>query len=981
MNTPLRILMAEDSEDDYMLVLRELKRAGYIITSKRIETPEALIHSLDTESWDIILSDYSMPRFSAIEALKIVQSIDPIIPFIIVSGTVGEDTAVAAMKAGAHDFFSKDKLTRLIPAVERELREAQQRRQHRQAAEELRNAEERFAKTFQASPIGITITGADGTFMDVNRAATEILGYSRKEMLGKSTTNLDLWFNHGPNTEITEQLQRFGKARNIEEVIRDKAGHIRDVLASFETIRIGDEDCVLSLFQDITERKQVERQLIYNTNLIVLLQEVTVAANEATEINKILQFTIDHICTFTGWTLGHVYMRARGENPQLVSAPIWHYTDPEPFKRFIYASDALRSSKESGDLIYRITSSQQVICLEDLNTADYFIRAQQAEEAGLISVCGFPVIAQQEVVAVMEFYSNDVIEHDEALLNTIQNICTQIGQAIGRIRANEELHALYTAISHLFKADTLRDMSNQIVNSVAAEFEYVSCGLFFINEQTSEPVLTAHTPSYVPITDLKVSLHPASPLTRSFEENSVVHYNYSADNPPPFPNNTKIKSQLIVPLKIQSGLIGLLDLQSERADNFDKRDKRILSAFAERAAAALEIRQLYEELNQHTNQLEQRVIERTEELQQEKNRVEAILQDSSDVILLLNPSGEIQQFNPAFHKLFSPPNTGANTLSIINLFAPQHQTLLQNTLQQVISNNAPCRIELVAIRKDGTHIDVDLALSPIQGHQYNKDEIVCNLRDITAQKNIEAELRNALEKEQELRELKNRFISMASHEFRTPLTIIMSSVYILSKALNRLDDNARESHFNKIRSQVNQMTILLDDVLSIGKMESKHVDFAPKLMDIKQFCYELIQEFHDTFDGDYTLEYSTTQPGLIMPADEKLLRQAFGNLISNAAKYSPQGSTIHVALAHNADELTFTVADQGIGIPEEDKEHLFEVFHRASNVGQLSGTGLGLAIAKQAVELHGGTIDFVSHKGEGTTFTIVLPLSNLPTMP
>src|SRR5437588_6405883 len=182
-NRTLRVLHVEDSERDVALLTRHLARAGYELISERVETPEAMRAALEAQERDVILCDYSMPHFNALSALALLQEMGLDIPFIIISGTIGEEIAVEAMRAGAHDYLMKDNLVRLAPTIERELHEAENRRARRQAEASLRESEERFRHYFDLGLIGMAITSPTKKMLEVNDKICEILGYERSELL------------------------------------------------------------------------------------------------------------------------------------------------------------------------------------------------------------------------------------------------------------------------------------------------------------------------------------------------------------------------------------------------------------------------------------------------------------------------------------------------------------------------------------------------------------------------------------------------------------------------------------------------------------------------------------------------------------------------------------------------------------------------------------------------------------------------------
>ena len=248
------------------------------------------------------------------------------------------------------------------------------------------------------------------------------------------------------------------------------------------------------------------------------------------------------------------------------------------------------------------------------------------------------------------------------------------------------------------------------------------------------------------------------------------------------------------------------------------------------------------------------------------------------------------------------------------------------------------------------------------------------LTDITERRRTEEEMRRALAKERELNELKSRFVAMTSHEFRTPLATILSSTELLQRHYEKLPATEREAIFGRITTGVGRMAHMLENVLTIGRAETDAMHFEPAPLDLRGLCRQLVEEAHLEGGGqrDIRLHFS----GLVGPVnmDERLLRHALGNLLSNALKYSTPGSRVTLAVHINDSMATFKVADEGIGIPPQDQERLFEAFHRARNVGNIPGTGLGLAIVRKSVELHGGTIAVISEPGRGTRFTVRIPL-------
>ncbi len=269
----------------------------------------------------------------------------------------------------------------------------------------------------------------------------------------------------------------------------------------------------------------------------------------------------------------------------------------------------------------------------------------------------------------------------------------------------------------------------------------------------------------------------------------------------------------------------------------------------------------------------------------------------------------------------------------------------------------------------------------------NGNEVLVIIRNITDRKQAENELRETLKKERELNELKSRFVSMASHEFRTPLTTIQGSTELIEHYNHKWTEEKKQVHYNRIYSNIKHMTQMLDEVLLVGKAEAGKLEFNPTPLNVIQFCRSLVEELQQGLGREYTIIFTLQDlstegeseadysPCTAAKLDKKLLQYIISNLLSNAIKYSPVSSTIHLALTCQKNQIKIQIQDEGIGIPEEDQIRLFEAFHRATNVEGIPGTGLGLVIVKNAVDLHGGSIAINSKVGEGTTFTVTLPLN------
>jgi signal transduction histidine kinase len=250
----------------------------------------------------------------------------------------------------------------------------------------------------------------------------------------------------------------------------------------------------------------------------------------------------------------------------------------------------------------------------------------------------------------------------------------------------------------------------------------------------------------------------------------------------------------------------------------------------------------------------------------------------------------------------------------------------------------------------------------------------CLVAEVEERKRAQTELSHALAAEKELNQLKSRFVSMVSHEFRTPLGVILSSADLLSDYLDTLSPEQRAEQLADIKKSTCHMAALMEDVLLLGRVESGRMGYHPNNFELVDFCRRLVDEILSATNRRCPLEF--VEKGIDAPArgDEVLLRHMLHNLLANGVKYSPPGQPVRLSVERQGDDAIFTVIDHGIGISSEDQKYVFEAFYRGKNVGERAGTGLGLVVVKRCVELHGGLVRLHSIEGQGTTVTVSVPL-------
>lgn len=383
-------------------------------------------------------------------------------------------------------------------------------------------------------------------------------------------------------------------------------------------------------------------------------------------------------------------------------------------------------------------------------------------------------------------------------------------------------------------------------------------------------------------------------------------------------------------------------------------------------------------------------IRETERKDAELERVNTFLNNiwnhAGAMIIVCDKNGIIQFFNPAAEmELGYSAADMVNTTSLVNLHTPQEMEARAEELSQELGNAVKPDFSVFAelnalqqgnneewhyVRKDGSTFYVSLNVKALKDSRGDITSYLAIAIDISEKKKAEEELRATLKKEMELNELKSRFVSMASHEFRTPLSSVLSSAYLLSKYTTTDDQPQRDKHIQRIVSSVTSLTDILNDFLSVGKIEEGNIRAKYSDYDVNEQVADVIQGVQHMLKKGQHISCRHVGTNTVT-LDPSMMKHIITNLLSNAIKFSPEGSEIELTTEQNGETFILSVKDNGIGIPAEDQENLFKRFFRSSNVTNIQGTGLGLHIVSKYAELMNGTIECNSEEGKGTEFTII----------
>ncbi len=397
------------------------------------------------------------------------------------------------------------------------------------------------------------------------------------------------------------------------------------------------------------------------------------------------------------------------------------------------------------------------------------------------------------------------------------------------------------------------------------------------------------------------------------------------------------------------------------------------------------------QIDEYKNQLEKLVLERTEKLEEANQKLSNEIQKLTEADLKIK--NQIDFFKTLINTIPIPVfvmdrnnHCSDRNKAFLEFFGENKEEFLNkniNTLKPFEKNNNESfhSCETNIINKEGIVHEVILYKAGIIGENEISDGWVGVILDISQHKKMQEEIKKALEAEKELNNLRSKFVSTASHEFRTPLTSILASAELLLRYYDRWDDEKKLNALKRIQNSADYMNGLISDVLTLNKSESGRIKFNPEYLELISLCSIIIEEVKLIAKPEHQIEFIHQEKNIYGNFDGILIRQLLNNLLSNAIKYSPDGGKVKLSIKDKDSEVLFEVQDEGIGITKDDQEKLFQPFYRGTNISNISGTGLGLSILKKAVDLHNGRVEFKSKLNEGTIFKVAIPKQSVPVSP
>lgn len=637
------------------------------------------------------------------------------------------------------------------------------------------------------------------------------------------------------------------------------------------------------------------------------------------------------------------------------------------------AEDALQNTKEQLEICLEARTHELTIALVDLKEASAQLKSEIAERQQLETcllqqqqqygsvVNNVEARLRKQLTALSELAQCQAIYNGDLAI-ALPEITKTVSRTLEVERCSVWLynddHSLIRCLN-LDKLPHLEPKLNSIVVDGEARAEKVSSGKGNLYQHLTHYQLTAtQNPDYfkaleeeriIAVTDVYID-----PRTREFSTSYLRPLN--------------ITSVLDIPIRLGGIVVGVMCIEHTGAPHeWTLEEQSFASTTANLVSLAMEAS------NRAATE---------KALRQSQEQFHQLTENIREVFFLSNP--DLSQFyyiSPAYAEIWgrTVQSLHDQPSSWFDSVHPDDCDRVFQAFTKHLQGEQVFNQEYRIILPDGLERWVWVRAFPVLNDSGVVERTAGLAEDITERKRAEAEILNTLAQEKELGDLKSRFISITSHEFRTPLTTILSTTELLE--YYEWSKHEQIEHLHVIQNAVSQMLQLLEDKLFIGTAEAGKLPFHPVLLDVPKLCQDLVTEIQWGLSWkisppplQHTINFVSHVHSFIAPMDRKLLRHILTNLLSNAIKYSPGGGTVRFELICQAEQVVFRIQDWGIGILPEDQPRLFQFFHRGSNVGAINGTGLGLAIVKKCVELHGGQISFRSQVGAGTTFTVTLPL-------
>jgi PAS domain S-box-containing protein len=943
MKPVLRILVVEDSDDDAILVLHHIKKSGYEINYVRVETYEEMNAALKEKTWDLVLSDYKMPHFCGLDALTLLKDSGIDLPFIVISGTIGEEIAVEMMKAGAHDYLMKNNLQRLVPAIERELRESKSRAERKEAEIQLLLSEQKFRSLAESSPDNIIRYDLECRAVYINRNMTLTVGRDVVSYIGKTPMESN---DFPSTTDYQAKLQKTiqtGLPDELEVDVPDLQGEMHTHNIRFVAERNNESKIIgaLAIGRDITEHKRTELEIVQMNRSLRILSGTNQALihfkDENTLLNEVCRIVVEVGGYRMAWVGYIVHDKVCAITPKAHAGSDSGYIQSE-----IVACN--NHGLTQSPIGIAIRTGQTYIMHNLSKNAAFIPWCNAALQQGYKSFIALPLKSEGQLLGILSIYSLEANSFDSMEVEILNELSSDLAFGINslRIRARQKI-----------AEEALREGEERF--RLIAENTADTISVLDLNLNT-----TYISPSILKLRGYTVQESIKQSLDQILTPESLQ----------------KVKNLFAEQINLEAS--GNIDPNRTEMLELEEYCKDGSMIWVEISVTFIR------DVNLKPIQILTVTRDITDRKRAEKNlRILSRAVEQSPVsIVITDTSGKIEYVNSKFTEI-----TGFKTDEVLGqnpriLKSGEMSPEYYNQMWKTIASGKEWFGEFHNKKKDGTLFWELVSISPI----YNSTGIITQFlavkEDITDRKLTERELIKAKEKAEESDRLKTAFLCNMSHEIRTPMNAIIGFSEFLGDA--DLSNDKKQLFSNIIKDRSYDLLRIVEDILDISKIEvgqMQIIDLDVNIENIMNEIYEYYKLKMTLMESvkDITFNYVLDQnlKNAILRMDGQRLKQILNNFLDNAFKFTKAGSIEFGCKMSSTSELLFYIKDTGIGISEDKHEIIFDRFRQAEDLittRSYGGTGLGLSIVKGLVSLMHGKIWLESQINNGTTFYFTIPL-------
>jgi len=799
-------------------------------------------------------------------------------------------------------------------------------------SEDLSSEQERtliLNKIFDNNPALMAISSLDDRrFTEVNNAFLEKTGYNKEEVIGKTAQELQLFLNPEEQKNSAEKLADEGHIHNVELRVKTKSGAILDGYFSGDIIESQGKKFFLTVMVDQTENKKAERQLLENKQRLENTIEGTQVGTWEWNIQTGEVVFNEKWAQIIGYTLDEL-------SPTTIKT--WEtYVYPEDLKK----SEELLEQHFVGKLPYYDCE----VRMRHKNGQTVWIQDR-----------GRVITHSKNGMPLMMFGTHtEITERKKAEEDIKRNLAQQVLLAEISVQLNQEQN-YYVTINDILKKIALHTQSSRsYIFEDSADGTTTSNTFEWCNSNSKPQIDHLQNIPYSSIPSFIAAFEESGKLIA--DDVSLLSKELRAILEP-----QNIKSVLIIPLKIKGKRFGFIGFdQNECKRQWSESEVNLLEILSN------SISNVYERNKNRTE-----IKEKANEIEKEKIKIEAIVNNIGDAVFVVDTNLKIILFNPKASKIsgFSADESLYKPYhEILNLIIDQDGKINNYFIQKAITTGEIQEVTTptTLIKKDGSRISVACSANPLKDEKGKIKGCVISFRDVT--------------KERQIEKMKSEFVAVASHQLKTPLAGIKWLSELLLGDKVGAPAPSQKKYLNNIHFSNERMLKLVDDLLNVSYIEKgENFIVEKKECDIVKILNDVLSDSHQfALNKKITITLSKDIPTQLgIQIDELKIRQVFNNLIDNAIKYSKADGTVEIGYEKNDHEVIFAIKDQGIGIPLEQQNRMFEKFFRASNVTihDTDGTGLGIYIVRAIVEAHGGKIWFKSNENVGSTFYFSLPVN------